>query len=41
MPKPCLGLALLLLVGCSSVGLPSIPVDRSDYSAAIAESWKQ
>jgi len=35
-----LGVAALL-AGCTSLGPPSIPVDRSDYSAAIAESWKQ
>lgn len=41
MTKSRLSLVLLLLAGCSSVGPPSIPVDRSDYSLSIAESWKQ
>src|SRR6267154_2504610 len=30
-----------LLVGCSSLGPRTIPVDRFDYSASIADSWKQ
>ena len=29
------------LVGCASVGPPSVRVDRFDYGTAIAESWKQ
>ena len=33
--------ALMLLTGCSSVGPKSVPVDRFDYSEAIADSWKQ
>jgi hypothetical protein len=41
MTKPRLGLALLLLAACTHIGPQSIPLDRSDYSAAIAESWKQ
>lgn len=31
----------LLAGGCSTVGPRSIPVDRFDYSSAIADSWKQ
>ncbi|HEX5010765.1 MAG TPA: hypothetical protein VFY71_10205 [Planctomycetota bacterium] len=34
-------LAALLLAGCDAIGPRSIPVDRSDYSTSIAESWKQ
>lgn len=34
-------LALVLVAGCSHLGPKSIPVDRFDYSSAIAESWKQ
>jgi uncharacterized protein YceK len=30
-----------VLVGCASVGPKTVVVDRSDYGAAIAESWKQ
>src|SRR6478672_13677934 len=26
---------------CSSIGPPSVPRDRSDYAAAIGDSWKQ
>ena len=29
------------LAACTSIGPTSIPFDRSDYSASIAESWKQ
>ena len=32
---------LLALAGCTGVGPASIPKDRFDYSATIAESWKQ
>ena len=31
----------LALAGCASVGPRSVPVDRFDYSAAIADSWKE
>lgn len=34
-------LAVLLLVGCQSVGPKTIPRDRYDYSTAIGESWKR
>jgi hypothetical protein len=34
-------LAAALLAGCQSVGPRTIPVDRFDYSASIADSWKQ
>jgi hypothetical protein len=30
-----------LLLGCTALGPRTIPVDRFDYSASIAESWKQ
>jgi len=33
-------LALLPLAACTSIGPPTIPRDRFDYSAALAESWK-
>ena len=33
--------ALLALTGCVHIGPKTIPVDRFDYSSAIAESWKQ
>ena len=29
------------LAGCASVGPGTVPVDRFDYSSAIADSWKQ
>src|SRR4051794_29074165 len=38
------GLCLVLaatLAGCSSLGPRTIPLDRFDYSASIADSWKQ
>jgi hypothetical protein len=38
--KLCL-VSAALLVGCSSLGPRTIPVDRFDYSASIADSWKQ
>lgn len=34
-------LAFLLLTGCSHLGPKTVAVDRFDYSAAIADSWKQ
>jgi hypothetical protein len=34
-------LGLVLLGGCRTVGPPTIPRDRFDYSRAIADSWKQ
>jgi hypothetical protein len=30
-----------MLAGCAHLGPRSVAVDRADYSAAIAESWKQ
>jgi hypothetical protein len=30
-----------MLVGCASVGPGTVAVDRFDYGAAIADSWKQ
>jgi hypothetical protein len=36
-----LACAAALLTGCSHLGPKSIPVDRFDYSSAIADSWKQ
>lgn len=45
MTKQCqtlyLGLFLVILSGCASVGPVSVPRDRIDYNASIAESWKQ
>ncbi len=29
------------LTGCTSIGPKTVPIDRSDYGAAIADSWKQ
>ena len=29
------------LTGCTSIGPKTVPIDRSDYAAAIADSWKQ
>jgi hypothetical protein len=34
-------IAQLLGAGCNSMGPRTIPVDRFDYSASIADSWKQ
>jgi len=31
----------MVVAGCASVGPRSVTIDRFDYSAAIAESWKQ
>lgn len=31
----------LLFTGCSHLGPKTVPVDRFDYSTAIADSWKQ
>ena len=40
-PKPVLlCAALLLVVGCKSIGPKTIPRDRFDYGGALAESWK-
>lgn len=33
--------ATTLLTGCAHIGPRTVPVDRFDYSAAIADSWKQ
>ena len=30
-----------MLAGCAHLGPKTIPVDRFDYSTAIADSWKQ
>ena len=35
------GATTATLVGCASVGPPSIIADRFDYGSAIADSWKQ
>src|SRR5512147_1459394 len=32
--------ALLVLFGCSTIGAPTVPRDRFDYTAAISDSWK-
>ena len=38
----CLCLAAAtLFTGCAHLGPKTIPVDRFDYSTAIADSWKQ
>src|SRR6185436_4833479 len=34
-------MALSLIAGCTHLGPRTIPVDRFDYSTAIADSWKQ
>jgi hypothetical protein len=33
--------ALVALTGCAHIGPRTIPVDRFDYSTAVADSWKQ
>ena len=33
--------AATMLAGCAHLGPRTVPLDRSDYSASIAESWKQ
>ncbi len=35
-----LSLTLLAVTGCHSIGPGTVPRDRSDYSTALAESWK-
>jgi hypothetical protein len=35
-----LGVVLLLVAGCNSIGPKTIPRDRFSYSTALAESWK-
>lgn len=35
------GMAAAFLTGCRHLGPKTIPVDRFDYSSAIADSWKQ
>src|SRR3954470_17885805 len=38
----CLGVCVLaMFTGCAHLGPKTIAVDRFDYSAAIADSWKQ
>src|SRR5215212_718202 len=32
---------VVLLAACARIGPGTIPVDRFDYGAAIADSWKQ
>ena len=36
-----LGFAVCLSAGCTHLGPKTVTVDRFDYSAAIADSWKQ
>jgi hypothetical protein len=33
--------AMIAFTGCAHIGPGSIPVDRFDYSTAVADSWKQ
>ena len=33
--------ALVAFTGCAHIGPKTIPVDRFDYSTAVADSWKQ
>src|SRR5277367_4359866 len=35
------GTLMLVLTGCQSIGPHTVATDRFDYSAAIADSWKQ
>ena len=35
------GLIVFLFTGCASIGPDSVVRDRSDYTAAISESWKR
>ena len=37
---PSIG-AVLAFTGCAHIGPKTIPVDRFDYSTAVADSWKQ
>lgn len=37
---PSIG-AVLAVTGCAHIGPKTIPVDRFDYSTAVADSWKQ
>jgi hypothetical protein len=37
----CALAVVLALAGCSSIGPPTIKRDRSDYSSAMANSWKE
>ena len=37
----CLGGLLLAATGCRSIGPATVPRDRSEYSTAIADSWKR
>ena len=40
--KLCLSIgAVALFTGCAHLGPRTIPVDRFDYSTAVADSWKQ
>ncbi len=42
IPKQFLfGLLLLAQAGCHSIGPGTVPRDRSDYSAALSDSWKR
>src|SRR6478672_3031749 len=36
-----MAVALVALTGCHHLGPKTIAIDRFDYSAAIADSWKQ
>ena len=41
MAGTALALAAMTLAGCKHLGPKTVPVDRFEYSSAIAESWKQ
>jgi hypothetical protein len=41
LQRVCGGLLLAGTAACTHIGPPSLPVDRFDYSTAIADSWKQ